>query len=84
MAINHKSGLIITSRGEHGEHYDGDAPYVVWYGKGVMVTASYLPSLIRYLDMAREIQVKANRKNKKKMTMPAATSILNRRLEESK
>ena len=80
MALKHKSGLIITTRGEH----DNDASYVVWDGDKVMVTASYLPTLVRYLDMAREIQIKANSKAKKKMTMASAAIQLNRRLEESK
>lgn len=48
--IEHKSGLIITKRGEHPKKYDGDAMYVVWRGTKEIVTASYLPTLISWLD----------------------------------
>jgi len=50
MSLTHKSGLVITKRGEHPKKYDGDATYVVWKGQKVLVTASYLPTLIKWMD----------------------------------
>lgn len=54
MAIKHSSGLVITEYGEHYPEYDGDSKYVVWNlseeAPKVSFTASYLPTLIRYLN----------------------------------
>lgn len=55
MALRHSSGLVITERAEHLPEYDGDARYVVWNlseaEPKASFTASYLPTLIRYLDI---------------------------------
>jgi hypothetical protein len=55
MAIKHSSGLVITEYGEHLPEYDGDSRYVVWNlseaEPKVSFTASYLPTLIKYLDI---------------------------------
>lgn len=55
MALKHSSGLVITERAEHLPEYDGDARYVVWNlseaEPKASFTASYLPTLIKYLDI---------------------------------
>jgi hypothetical protein len=55
MAIKHRSGLVITEYGEHYPEYDGDSRYAVWNlsedEPKVSFTASYLPTLIKYLDI---------------------------------
>jgi hypothetical protein len=54
MALVHSSGLVITEYGEHYPEYDGDSKYVVWNlseaEPKASFTASYLPTLIKYLD----------------------------------
>jgi len=61
----HKTGYVITERKHHfkrtdykgnvSDFYDGDARYVVWNVENVnkpkvFVVASYLPTLIKWLD----------------------------------
>lgn len=56
MKVKHKSGLLITDRADHFKSYDGDARYVVWTSKNglnhkPLLWASYLPTLVKYLDI---------------------------------
>lgn len=51
MRLKHKCGLVITTREDHPTKYDGDAMCVAWRGDKVILVASYLPSLIKYLDI---------------------------------
>jgi len=51
MRLKHKCGLVITTREDHPAKYEGDAMCVAWREDKVMFQASYLPSLLKYLDI---------------------------------
>lgn len=67
----HSFFIELNEAGEYVDSYDGDATYVVWNLEDmsdpkVHAQASYLPTLIRWLDMKKDNPV---RKSKAKATL---------------